>query len=140
MNTAVTDNREHADPAMPFPGWEREVPRYRVTREVHPAEKDRFRFEPPFAMMSSSDIWQYAERPVSAGEIIETTAWPHASFRPLNFAAVKVLEFFNTPQKSRLPRSPWGHDRLVLDDGLTGNEPMLAVPPQLKPMNLRPAS
>jgi hypothetical protein len=140
MNTAVADNREPADHATPHPGWEREVPRYRVTREVHPAEKDRFRFEPPFAMMSSSDVWQYAERPFEAGEIIETTAWPHASFRPLNFAAARVLDFFNTRQKSRLPRSPWGSDRLVLDDGLTGNEPALAVPAQLKAMALRPAS
>jgi hypothetical protein len=128
MNTAVTDNSEH------------EVPRYRAIREVHPGEKARFRFEPPFAMTSSSDVWQYAERSIKAGEIIETTAWPHPSFRPLNLAAERVLSFFNTRQKSRLARSPWDGDGLRLDDGLTGNEPVLAVPPQLKPMNLRPAS
>jgi hypothetical protein len=140
MNTAVADNREPADPAMPPPGWELETPRYRAVREVHPAEKARFRFEPPFAMTSSSDVWQYAERTIKAGETIETRDWPHPSFRPLNYAAGKVLDFFNTRQKSRLARSPWEGDRLRLDDGLTGNEPILAVPSQLKPMNLRPAS
>jgi hypothetical protein len=140
MNTAVTDNREPADPATPFPGWEREVPRYRATREVRPGEKARFRFEPPFALASDSDIWQYATRPISAGETIETKEWPHPSFRPLNYAAGKVLDFFNMRQKSRLARSPWEGDRLRLDDGLTGNEPALAVPPQLKPMELRPTS
>lgn len=39
---------------------------------------------------------------------------------PLNYGAGKVLDFFNSRQKSRLPRSPWRGDRIVLDDGLTG--------------------
>src|SRR5882757_6700343 len=98
MKTAVTDNREPADPATPFPGWERETPKYRATREVRPGEKARFRFEPPFAMASDSDTWQYATRPIAAGEIIETKEWPHPSFRQLNYAAAKVLDFFNTRQ------------------------------------------
>jgi hypothetical protein len=56
----------------PPPGWERETPKYRVIRETKPAPKSRFRFEPPFASGSESDVWQYGERTMKAGEIIET--------------------------------------------------------------------
>lgn len=104
----------------PPPGWERETPKYRATRDIHPTTKARFRLEPPFASLSDSDVWQYGEQPIKAGEILETRAWPHPSFRPLNYGAGKVLDFFNSRQKSRLPLSPWRGDRIVLDDGLTG--------------------
>ena len=34
----------------PLPAnWEREVPRYKATRDLRPAEMARHRFEPPFA-------------------------------------------------------------------------------------------
>jgi hypothetical protein len=114
--------------SAPPPGWEREVPRYRATRDIHPSPNSRHRFEPPFASLSDSSVWQFSERPIKAGEIIETREWPHASFSPLNFSAAKVLEFFNSRQKSRLGRSPWPHDRLVLDDGLTGlTQPKISI-------------
>jgi hypothetical protein len=124
----------------PPPGWEREVPKYRVTRDVHPLPQQRSRFEPPHAMISDNDAWQYAERPVKAGDIIDTKEWPHPSFAPLNYGAERVLEFFNSRMKSRLTTSPWYGDGLRLDDGLTGNIIMSADPPQLKRMDLRPAS
>lgn len=110
---AATDN-------VPPSGWEREPPKYRATRDIHPSPNSRHRFEPPFASLSDSDVWQYGERPIKAGEIIATTAWPHPSFRPLSYGAGKVLDFFNSRQKSRLPLSPWRGDRIALDDGLTG--------------------
>jgi len=99
--------------------WQHDVPRYRATRDIHPAEKARFRFEPPFASLASSDVWQYGAQPVKAGEIIVTREWPHPSFRPVNYSAAKVLDFFNSRQKSRMARSPWA-GRIVLDDGLSG--------------------
>ena len=110
-----------ADPhARPPPGWEYEIPKYKATRAVEMAEKRRFRFELPFSQMADSDVWQYGHKAIERDEIIETKAWPHPSFQPLNYSAARVLEFFNTRQKSRLPWRPWQFDRIVLDDGLTG--------------------
>jgi hypothetical protein len=106
--------------SAPTEDWKHEVPRYRATRDVHPSPNDHHRFEPPFASLSDSSVWQQAERPVKAREEIETKNWPHPSFHPLNYSAGKVLDFFNSRQKSRLGRSPWQVDRIVLDDGLTG--------------------
>jgi hypothetical protein len=135
MKTAIA-----AIPNDPPPGWIRELPKYRVMRDVHPAEKARFRSEPPFTSTSDSSAWQYGTRILKAGEIIETGEWPHNSFFALNFSAKKVLAFFSASQKSRLPRSPWSGDRLRLDDGLAGNLVVQAAAPQLQPMDLRPAS
>jgi hypothetical protein len=133
-------NRQTAIPTTPPLGWNRETPKYRVIRDIHPTPKARFRFEPPFASSSDSDTWQYGTRTMKAGEEIETREWPHPSFFPLNYGARKVLDFFTTRQKSRMQRSPWQDDRLQLDDGLTGSAVVHVVPPQLKPMDLRPAS
>ena len=119
-------------------GWERETPKYRATRDLRPAERDRHRIEPPFAKVFDSDVWQYGARPIMRGEIIETRAWPHPSFHPLSYGAGKVLDFFNMRQKSRLPRSPWHGDRIRLDDGLSGPVEVHIAPPQVQPMDLRP--
>jgi hypothetical protein len=140
MTTAHTARRDTAIPSSPPPGWERETPKYRVMRDTQPAQKARFRFEPPFASCMDSDVWQYGEKPLKAGEIVETTAWPHPSFFPLNYGAKKVLEFFRASPKSRMQRSPWAGDQIRLDDGLAGNIVVQATPPQLQPMDLRPAS
>lgn len=105
-------------PQDPPPGWE--TPKYRATRDIHPSPNRRHRLETPFASCSDNDAWQYGEQPLKAGEEIETREWPHPSFQPLNYSARKVLEFFNMRQKSRMQRSPWRGDRLVLDDGLSG--------------------
>ena len=138
----VTANRQTAIPNDPPPGWERETPKYRVTIRggVYPSPNSRFRFEPPFASCSDSNVWQYATRPLAAGEIIETREWPHASFFPLNYAAKKVLDFFNSRPKSYLQRSPWAGDRIRLEDRMSGTLPRHVAPPQLQPMDLRPAS
>ena len=123
----------------PPPGWEREIPKYRATRDVHPAPKARFRFEPPFASITDSDEWQYGTRAIEAGEIVETKDWPHPSFIPLNYGAEKVLAFFNSQMKSRMQRSPWNGDCLRLDNGLFGNviDAARVVPPQLKQIDRR---
>jgi hypothetical protein len=120
--------------------WERETPKFRATRDLHSALKERHRHEPPFGMTMDNDCWQYAPRAIKAGETIETKSWPHPSLYPLNYSAGKVLDFFNSRQKSRLPRSPWQGDRLVLDDGLSGPIRVEIGVPQLKSMGLRPAS
>jgi hypothetical protein len=100
--------------------WEREVPRYKATRDLRPAEVARYRMEPPLGTVFNSQIWQYATREIKADEIIESKDWPHPSFAPLNYGAEKVLEFFNTRMKSRMTTSPWFGDSLRLDDGLCG--------------------
>jgi hypothetical protein len=135
------DHSRTVIPDTPPANWQREVPRYRVSRDVRPSPNDRHRHELPFSSFSDGSVWQQADRPHSAGEIIETTEWPHVLFFPLNYSAKKVLEFFNGAMKSRLPRSPFGPDgRLRLENGLTGTTVVSLVPPQLKPMDLRPAS
>jgi hypothetical protein len=106
--------------SAPPPGFEREVPRYRATRDVYPSPNSRHRHESPFSSFSDDAVWQFAERDYKAGEEIETKSWPHPSFHALNYSAEKVLEFFSSRQKSRLPLAPWRFDRLVLDDGLSG--------------------
>src|SRR5216683_7077910 len=76
----------------PPPNWQFETPKYKATRDVRPAPRARFRFESPLSMIFDVDEWQYGTRPIKIGEIIETRDWPHASFRPLNYAAEKVLD------------------------------------------------
>jgi hypothetical protein len=111
----------------PPPNWEREVPRYRATRDLQPAQKSRFRSGPPFSETWQSDVWQYGERPHAASEIIETTNWPHASFAAKNYSAERVLAFFKSEMKSRLPTSPWFNGAVRLDNGIT-NAPAIVSP------------
>jgi hypothetical protein len=92
-----------SDGSAPPSNWEQIVPRYRVVRDVHPSAKARFRFEPPFAQIMDSDEYQYGERVYEAGEEVATKAWPHSSWRPLNYSAERTLSFFNNQMKSRLP-------------------------------------
>jgi hypothetical protein len=42
--------------------WQYEKPRYRLTRDLKPAEKARFRFEPPFSE-TAMDTWHMASGP-----------------------------------------------------------------------------
>jgi hypothetical protein len=125
---------------LPPPGWDRIVPIYKATRDLRPAELDRHRSEPPFSKVFVSDVWQYGERPIKRGEVIETRAWPHESFSPLNYGAGKVLDYFNMRQKGRLGRSPWFVDRIRLDDGLSGPTSFEVKSPKPQPMNTRPAA
>ena len=121
-------------------GWEREVPRYKATRDLQPSPNSRHRLEPPFEKIWDDSVYQYGERPIMRGEIVLTRKWPHESFMPLNFGAERVLSYFNSHMKSRLPGSPFRGDQIVLDDGLTGPAIVQPVAPQLQPMDLRPAS
>jgi len=136
----VGAGKDWSSVAPPPAGWERIVPRYRVTRDVQPAEKSRFRSETPFTEIWSA-AWQYGERSYEAGEEIETTAWPHPSFMPLNYSAERVLAFFKAEMKSRLTVSPWHQGRIRLDNGLS-NVPMLTEvrEPKPVPFNSRPAA
>jgi hypothetical protein len=128
------------DHAAPHPGWERIVPRYRLSRGVHPSPNSRHRLEPPFSFLSDNDCWQYGERTIRGGEEIQTTAWPHPTFTALNFSARKLLEFFNGAMKSRLPKSPWRDGRVYLEDGISGTLPGTPVTPRIQPTNLRPVA
>jgi hypothetical protein len=135
--TTATDDRK-VIPNLPPLNWKREIPKYRISRETKPAPKERFRFEPPFSSGSESDVWQYGERVHKSGEVIATTFWPNAgTMTPLNYSAAMVLEFFNSRQKSRLPRSPWADDQVRLDDGLSNPMPKITAP-KVQPMDLRP--
>jgi|SRR5450631_211719 hypothetical protein len=125
----------------PPPGWDREVPRYRLTRDLQPASRARYRTEPPFESMSNNDCWQYGERPLVAGEEIESTAWPHLSMRGLTFGAEKILQFLNGTMKSRLALAPWRQGRIRLESGIGGSPVLTDVrPPPVPPFNTRPAA
>jgi hypothetical protein len=125
---------------QPTPGWQSIIPRYRASRDIRPAEKERFRFEPPFTTIFNNDVWQYGEQPLVQGDEIETTAWPHASFRPLNYSAERTLAFFNLEMKSRLTKSPWHEGRLRLDNGISDAPPIEIRTIEPQPMNLRPVA
>src|ERR1700722_10757131 len=126
--TTAADDRKSI-PVIPPLGWRREVPKYRISRETLPAQKARFRFEPPFASCSEANIWQYGEKIWPAGSVIETTEWPNpGTMTPLNFSAREVLNYFTSRQKSRLPRSPWANDQVRLEDGLGGPQPKITAP------------
>jgi hypothetical protein len=140
MQKLIVDHRPTAIPSIAPANWEKELPRYRVVRAVHPSPKPRFRFEPPFSNILDSSEWQYAERDYRANEVIESTDWPHPSFVPLNYSARQVQQFFSTQMKSRMQRSPWAGGRTRLENGLTGNLTPNAAAPQLQPMNLRPVA
>jgi hypothetical protein len=127
--------------------WERTVPRYRLTRDLQPAMKDRFRFEAPYTDLTCGDSWQYGEKFHQAGAEIESTCWPHPSMRPAgpiddpaHYAAERVLEFFNAAMRSRLQHSPWRDGCLHFEDGLSGPLPGHVSTPKVAPMNLRPVA
>jgi hypothetical protein len=134
--TTATDDRQPIPNIAPS-DWQRQVPKYRIGRAVRPSPNDRHRHEPPFSNFSDGGVWQQADRPYEAGEIIETTEWPHPMFFPLNYSAKKVLEFFGTSQRSRLPRSPWADGRVRLSDGLSGSLPQIKAP-QPEPVRPQP--
>lgn len=93
----------------PFPpkGWEKIVPRYRATRDVHPSPNERHATENPHIYQSDDAQWQHGDRRIKAGEEFATTAWPHPSFWPLNESAKYLLELLRTGNKARLPPTPW---------------------------------
>jgi hypothetical protein len=123
----------------PPPGWDRTIPQYRASCDLNPAPKARFQFEPPFAVCYDGS-WQYGTEPIKSGDIIETKSWPHPSFRPLNYSAGRVLDFFNLRMKSRMGLSPFRGDRIELNDGISGALSFEVKSPQVQPMNLRPVA
>lgn len=104
----------------PLPaGWDRETPRYRASQDLLPAALPRHMSEKPFTEQDASNRWQYSDREIRAGEIIETRSWPHTSMQPENEIARQIREFFTTRQRSRMNASPFINGRLALEDGLT---------------------
>jgi hypothetical protein len=134
----VGAGREWSSVKPPPQGWEREVPRFRVTRDLQPAPRERYRFEPPFGTDFGSDRWQYGDREYAAGAELESKCWPHESMLPLNYSAERVLSFFKSEMKSRLPTSPWFNDQVRLDNGMSGPIIPDVRPPQMRPTDLRP--
>jgi hypothetical protein len=126
---------------LPPPGWEFIEPRYLVTRDLQPAQKNRFRFENPFSETSSNDSWQFGDRFYAAGETIERCiCWPHASMRGLNFSGERVLSYFINTIKSRLQQSPWSGGRIRLESGIGGALSFEVKSPSPAPFNSRPAA
>jgi hypothetical protein len=135
MPTTTATDPKKPIPTTPPLNWRKEMPVYRVRVETRPALKTRFRFEPPFSQIMDPSEWQYSERVWPAGSVIATDQWPCAgTFVPLNYSAREVLAYFNSHQKSRLPRSPWHDGRVRLEDGLSGNLPKI-VAPKVAPIN-----
>ncbi|MET4242716.1 hypothetical protein [Bradyrhizobium sp. RT10b] len=108
----------------PLPaGWDREPARYRVEADLHPSPLTRHRFDPPFVSSTDSTMFQYTDRVLHAGEVVELLTWPHPSMTPLNEVAKRVMAYFTSHSKSRLPKSPFHNGQLRLDDGLSGTVP-----------------
>lgn len=122
----VRNSRGRFSFSSPLPeGWENAPPRYLATIALHPSPLARHRLENPISFATDSSLWQYCEKPdgVSAGEIVETTSWPHLSMQPISHSAIAVRDYLRDHMKSRLPQSPWRNGRLHLDDGLSGAVP-----------------
>jgi hypothetical protein len=134
----IVSPTQTAIPSSPPPGWASEEPLYRTTREIYPAERDRYRFERPFSEQGNMDCWQFGTTVLKAQQEISTREWPHPSFYPLNEVARRIHSFFTIAQKSRLARSPYDQGgKLRLSDGLSGPLPQIAAP-KVQPMDLRP--
>jgi hypothetical protein len=103
-------------------GWERETPRYKATRDLHPPALARMGLETPWTSCNNEHTWQYAPGTVRDGEIVATTSWPHESFRPLNESAKRIHNFFSTATKSRMQLRPWADGRINIDDGMSFGE------------------
>jgi hypothetical protein len=132
--TAAPADRQPIPDTAPR-GWQSQIPRYRVVRETRPAEKHRFTLDRPFSQMSDASTWQFGDRLYAANEVIETTEWPCAgTMFPINYSARRVMDFFNSSQKSRLQRSPWLDGRVRLEDGLSGSLPKI-VGPKVAPID-----
>jgi hypothetical protein len=119
--------------------WQFELPRYRLTKDLQPAEKSRFRHETPFTEIWS-EAWQYGEHFLAGGSEITTTSWPHASMKPLTFGAEKILAFFIGSIKSRLTVSPWFNGQVRLDNGLSGPISFEIKSPKPQHFDTRPAA
>ena len=98
----------------PSDGWDREKPRYKLTRTLEPM-LNRRRFETP---LSSDELghWQYAERVYREGEEIECLNWPHASMAPLNRSAKAIHRYFMETPRVSMDSSPWRDGRVCLPD------------------------
>jgi hypothetical protein len=104
--------------SAPTAGWQREMPRYRATRDLWPPSKPHFRHVPPVQILSEADdIWQYCGRkPVSVGDVVTTEDWPHPSFEPLCESARRVHAHLLAHRGRWLPTRPWQGDHVVLED------------------------
>jgi hypothetical protein len=125
--TTATDDLK-VIPNLPPLNWRHEVPKYSVVRDVFPCPNSRHRHELPFSQILDGSCWQQADRIHKAGEVIQTTEWPHPTFQPKNYAARQVLAFFGSAPKSRLARAPWRDGQVFLDDGLSGGMPKIIAP------------
>jgi hypothetical protein len=117
-NGEVGPGRSWSSVPPPPQGWELEVPKYKVTREVVPSPRPRHRTEPPFAYDFQTDVWQYAARVYKAGEIVETKDWPHSSFLGITYGAKMILEFFKSRPRSSLTTTPWDLNQIRLVGGM----------------------
>jgi len=118
-NNTIGFDKSWSRDRPPPKGWERQVPQYRATRDLHPPVLDRMGHDTPWASTMDEICWQYAPGPIRKGEVVETKSWPHESFEPINYAAKQILQFFNEREKSRMQLSPWFNGEVRLE---TGNE------------------
>ncbi len=98
----------------PLPkGWEKETPKYRATKSVHPSHLARLADEPPVMLSSDDAEWQHGDRNVEAGEEIETKEWPHRSFVALNDSGKHILDLLNNRPVHVLPPKPWHGGQVI---------------------------
>ena len=120
-----------ADTASAPPAdWDREIPRYKVTRPLKLAAEVRHQLEPPIATLDS-DIWQYGYGPgqLKRFAVVVTRDWAHPSMEPLNESARRVHAWFMARHgRSRLPWRPWVGDHIVLlDDGTSTTRQKISI-------------
>ena len=115
--------------AKPSPaGWDTEIPRYRAQFDLEPAALPRYLHENPFNFQSDSRSWQYSAKKIKAGEVIETTSWPHPSLIAQNETAKRIHAYFMSAMRSRMQISPWKDGRLNLDNGMSFGKIKIATP------------
>jgi hypothetical protein len=101
--------------------WQLQTPRYKASRDLWPPSKPQFRHLPPTPCLSEADdIWQFANRPIAAGNFINTEDWPHWSFEPINESARHVHGYFLAHKNRWMPLRPFEEGRLlplIVDSG-----------------------
>jgi hypothetical protein len=108
--------------------WDRTIPKYLVTRDLHGPVHRRLIHESPVSFSSDDSCFQYSPpEGLKAGQEVELTSWPHTSMRPINQSGRMVMEFFRTRMKSRMALRPWNGTKIVIDDGLTSAGPPKSV-------------
>ena len=88
------------------------MPEYRAQQDLAPFPRSR-EAERPFSS-DNLGLWQYATKPIKAGEIVKTTCWPHPTLSPLNRSARAVYRYFMEVPRVSMAPLPWRDGKVCL--------------------------